>query len=362
MNVTRTILLVDDDPINLTVLAGALGTYECLTASTGEEAVEICSQQTPDMVLLDIMMPGIDGYETCRRLRANPASSGMKIILISAKSMVEERMAGYEAGADDYLIKPFDLDELRAKIEVFLRLKTSEEVNDLKTGLLNLVAHEIRTPMTGILPAAEILLTEDEVSVEDRKLWAAMILENGTRLMTLAERGLILCQLRAEMGVSFKDHEVHFAEVAETMLKDAVANAACKNISIASENTSSAIVRGDQDMLAVALCIVVENVLEICEPGHPLQIEVRDGADRVEFSISPEAVVEGRGLRERFAVFAERETGGEVVGGTLDLALAREIVHTHGGRLEVESTPTGGVGVVGWLPTCSAEVAGVSPD
>ena len=118
------ILIVDDNAINLAVCEEALGRdYECMCASNGEESLQLARVFHPDLVLLDVMMPGIDGYETCERLRADPDLRFAKILLVTAKAQVLDRLRGYEAGADDYIIKPFEPDELVAKVRVFLRLK-----------------------------------------------------------------------------------------------------------------------------------------------------------------------------------------------------------------------------------------------
>ena len=91
-------------------------TYELEVARTGEECLEKLPAFGPDLVLLDIMMPGIDGYEACRRIKASPVGSFTQVILVSGKASTAERLQGFEAGADDYVVKPFDHDELLAKI------------------------------------------------------------------------------------------------------------------------------------------------------------------------------------------------------------------------------------------------------
>jgi diguanylate cyclase (GGDEF)-like protein len=128
MSTPPRILIVDDNETNLDILEELLGDdYELSRATSGEECLEVADKCLPDLVLLDIMMPGIDGYETCRRLRATRNLEHTKVIMLSAKTRLDERLAGYEAGGDDYLPKPFDSDELLSKVRVFLRLKTAEE-------------------------------------------------------------------------------------------------------------------------------------------------------------------------------------------------------------------------------------------
>lgn len=131
------ILIVDDDPKNLRILEEILSEkYELLNATSGEEALKVLSEQIPDLILLDIMMPGLNGYEVCKRIRSNREFKYTRIILVSGKAMVQERLEGYKAGADDYVTKPFVLDELSAKVAVFMKLtKVERELHDLNTQL-----------------------------------------------------------------------------------------------------------------------------------------------------------------------------------------------------------------------------------
>ena len=120
----RTVLIVDDDELNLAILEEALSDhYPLIQAHDGAEAVEMVEAKRPALVLMDIMMPRMDGYEATRRVRLLEQGVDLSIILVSAKASTSERVKGYEAGADDYLVKPFDDEELLAKVRVHMRLR-----------------------------------------------------------------------------------------------------------------------------------------------------------------------------------------------------------------------------------------------
>lgn len=122
MHAKRTILAVDDNPINLGILDEILaGDYRLKFAQTGQEALRLAARCPPAVVLLDVMMPGMDGLEICRRLREMPALSNTAIIMVSAKAMPSEREAGLQAGADDYITKPFDEVELLGALRRYLK-------------------------------------------------------------------------------------------------------------------------------------------------------------------------------------------------------------------------------------------------
>ncbi|MDH3600644.1 MAG: response regulator [Candidatus Tectomicrobia bacterium] len=115
------ILIVDDYPNNIEILEEFLeDDYQLTPATSGEEALELVQTFTPDLVLLDVMMPGIDGYETCRQMRATAALNHTKIIFVSAKALPAEQSQGYAVGADDYITKPFDRTHLMDRVRFSL--------------------------------------------------------------------------------------------------------------------------------------------------------------------------------------------------------------------------------------------------
>src|SRR5262244_2428635 len=176
---TTRILIVDDHPTNVAILEEILEEHYTLkTATCGEEALAIALDFQPALILLDIMMPGIGGYETCRRIRAHPALRNIKIIMVSARALVAERLQGYEAGADDYITKPFDEEELVAKVRVHMRLRSLEEVEQFTSNVLTLLRHETRTPLNGLLAPIQMLRAEAEMAVEERGMLLDMVYES----------------------------------------------------------------------------------------------------------------------------------------------------------------------------------------
>src|SRR4051794_35001886 len=121
---TGTILIVDDTPAARLAMEGLLipEGYQLNFASNGPEALAKAPELIPDLILLDVMMPGMDGYEVCRRLRLHEQLKEVPIILLTALDDRESRIAGLEAGADDFISKPFDRTELRARLRAMMRL------------------------------------------------------------------------------------------------------------------------------------------------------------------------------------------------------------------------------------------------
>ena len=125
----QTVLVVDDEPDNIKIFMELLRSdYTIKVATNGEKALQIALSDTPpDLILLDVMMPGIDGYEVCRRLKAEPLTKGIPIIFVTAKGGEEDQAKGFELGAVDYVAKPFSPSVVRARVRTHLELKRNRD-------------------------------------------------------------------------------------------------------------------------------------------------------------------------------------------------------------------------------------------
>lgn len=161
------ILIVDDNPTNLKVLSRALMDegFELAIATNGIEALEQIAEEQPELILLDVMMPEMDGFETCRRLKANPVTEDIPVIFMTALSDTVDKVKGLAIGAVDYISKPFDAIDVVARIRVHLRLKTAQKRLLAQEKLASLgtlaagIAHELRNPLNFVTNYAEIAQT-----------------------------------------------------------------------------------------------------------------------------------------------------------------------------------------------------------
>ncbi len=232
MHKRHRILAVDDSQVNLAILEDMLAdSYALRLAGTGEEALTVAREFRPEIVLLDIMMPGMGGFEVCERLRKDPGLSHTKIILLSAKTEVANRLKGYEVGADDFISKPFNHEELLAKLTVFLRLKSVEELDALKSDVLHLISHETRTPLNGILGVLQLLAESDSPGTADEQELIQQALLSGHRLESLVQKALLYAELRSGR-VTFRPEPLCLRALFEDVIKPLGPRATARGVSV----------------------------------------------------------------------------------------------------------------------------------
>src|ERR1051325_11366040 len=159
---SETILIVDDSPANLGVLVETLGAagYNLMVAEDGEEALAQTEQTEPDLILLDVMMPGIDGFETCRRLKARESTRDIPVLFMTALNEIADKVKAFGAGGVDYITKPIEHEEALGRVRTHLTVRRrrpqGEEQLALKERFMRIVGHDLRNPLCLILMAADI--------------------------------------------------------------------------------------------------------------------------------------------------------------------------------------------------------------
>ena len=159
---SATILIVDDTPSNLSVLVDTLSEsgYKLMVAEDGEDAIAQTARAQPDLILLDVMMPGVDGFETCRRLKAQPGTQNIPVIFMTALTDTAEKVRAFSAGAVDYITKPIQHQEALARISTHLTIRRLQhelqEQLALKERFMRIAGHDLRNPLCLILMSGEL--------------------------------------------------------------------------------------------------------------------------------------------------------------------------------------------------------------
>lgn len=210
MTETSKILLVDDNPTNIDVLYNFLADegYEVLIAEDGTSALERVPLVNPDIILLDVMMPHVDGFEVCSRLQENPETKEIPVIFITALGSVDDKLTGFQSGGVDYVTKPFQNDEILARIRNHLDLRKmrknlevqNEQLrtqNESLDAYARTVAHDLKNPLNLILNFAKFIEQED-VLTGTSKEDLGRIIDSAEQMNHIIQDLLLLAQLRKE--------------------------------------------------------------------------------------------------------------------------------------------------------------------
>lgn len=354
------ILIVDDNPTNIEVVEELLDdSYDLRSATTGEEALQAASDFQPDVILLDIMMPGMNGYEVCQHLRKNQALRHTKVIMVSAKAMTSERLAGYEAGADDYVTKPFDNSELLAKIRVYLRLKSSEEVSLLKSNVLSLLNHEYRTPLSSILAVVELLLVDDEIDLQERRTLLGGVRGAALRLEDLFKKVLKLSALKSGT-VRLQLGRGDLCDVVGEVTSALQSKASQRGVSVELDVPDSACATFDRNEILGVAESLVDNAIRFSPEGGVVTVCLSSDGDHLCLTVRDQGeAIDPAYLSQMFEEFLALDVVHHTEGHGLSLAIAKEIVENHNGNIGVESHQGSGTCFTVRLPAVAqAEIEG----
>ncbi len=361
----KTILIVDDTPENIDVLNGLLSDFKRKIAIDGERALKIAFSDTPpDLILLDIMMPGMDGYEVCKRLRENDATKDIPVVFLTAKSTREDIIKGFESGGQDYVTKPFDHHELLQRVKTHLELKSQREtlqkMNEIldqkvkertkeleesntklsialeqlkgldhaKTNFLKIISHEVRTPINGIMGSTYFL--EEIVEDEEMTEFIEMLKVSVERLNRLSNMALEITEMETFTELRATD-TIDLAEI----VSNAIEQENDDNFTFDTQ-LNPVPFNGESDRILKAVSELVNNAIKFSKGNT---IEVTTGVDEkyatVRITNNSDDIDELK-IEELFKPFGlsgdhtDNHTG-------LGLTYANAVAALHNGKLEIEN-------------------------
>lgn len=352
-----TVLLVDDEARNRELLQDLLEVrgYSVLSASDGEEGLAIAHEQVPDAVLLDVMMPRIDGFEFCRRLKADERTAIIPVLLVTSLNAREDRLRGIEAGANDFLTKPIDSADLLLRVKNAVRTKrlydqVAAQVQHLQTleaardNLVHMIVHDLRSPLTG-LHAYLDLIQMSSAATADREIQdiardAKTIAQRLSRLISQ-----VLDVSRLEAGkmpvVPQRVDLTQLVQAAVTTLGPPPSGVK----PVYDVPMHPAPVECDPDLISRVVANLVGNAYKYSPDGEAVQIAIhlRGASARVTVSDSGPGVPAGM-QSQIFEKFGQAPHGGRGLGAStgLGLTFCKLAVEAHGGGIGIEDAPRRG--------------------
>jgi two-component system sensor histidine kinase/response regulator len=377
--------VVDDNPTNRAICQEIFREdYNVEEARDGHEALGIVADTPPDLILLDVMMPGLDGYEVCQRLKSDPRTQHIPVIIVSAKSQTDEIIFGFESLADDYIVKPFVNKELRARVRASLRLKSAQdelqsayrtlrehsrqiedanerlkELDRIKAGFTAMLVHDLRSPLSVVQVSLLMLQTEEAVVNPEYRILVRESLASCNELFDLT--GDLMEIFRSDSAaMMLSKSQFGLRRLIEEPHRQATILANRKEIQIdLSLDDNMPELHADLAKLQRALTNLLTNAIKftprrgrislmvsgICpETGGSdithVQIEVADSGEGIPLSDLPHI----------FDPYYQASTKSSGLGSGLGLAIVKRVVSAHGGEVTVRSRPEEGTRFILRLP------------
>ncbi len=342
------ILVVDDTLANLQLLVGMLKErgYKPRVASGGELALQAVRSEPPDLILLDINMPDMDGYQVCEALKSDEKLKEIPVIFLSALNETSDKVKAFRAGGADYITKPFQFEEVDARVRTHLELRRQrlelKENNDrlrelerLRDNLTHMIVHDMRTPLTVILGAIGLMLSENPPQKEGAVKTQRLAHNSALKLKEMTTQLLDISRLEAgQMPVNRTEGDlVQAARIALDFVSPAAAG---RNLLLTSTGPFPAVF--DAELIHRVLVNLVTNAVKFTHAGGEVKISVTREASAVRVAVADD----GAGIPPEhhgkiFDKFSQVEGENKKLGAGLGLTFCKLAVEAHGGRIGVES-------------------------
>lgn len=358
MNNQPYILLVDDNPKNLQILNNFLReqNYRTAIAKSGEAALTSVLIDKPDLILLDIMMPIMDGFEVCQRLKDNPETASIPVIFVTALTETNNKLKGFQVGGVDYITKPFHKEEVLARIETHLTLKKQKDelvrlnrelesmnqkllaANESKDRLFSVIGHDMRGPLSNILNLLR-LLDDDALSSTERK----ELIEESLRTLRYTYdmlENLLFWAKSQKAELTMSPEPLLIGQVVEDNLVLMESIARDKGIILQHDAPNDLLVMADRNMLNIILRNLISNAIKFSKAGGAVTVKASKEGSKALISVTDQGV--GMSQEAQIKIFQRKESyttrgTAQEKGTGLGLTLCLEFIHRMGGAYFVES-------------------------
>jgi two-component system sensor histidine kinase/response regulator len=370
METNASILIIDDIPQNIQVLGSFLSThnYNISFATSANEALILLKDNHYDLLLLDIMMPEMNGYELCAILKSQPEYSDIPIIYITAKSDVDSIVKGFQSGGVDYITKPFNSFELLARVETHLKLRQQsiqlQNMNQLleeqvkkrtielqtandrlsllektKSNFLQLISHELRTPISGINILADLLLIK--LGNNDYKHYVESIKLSSEKIIEFSELALLITTLSFDKD-QLNRESLSLDKLINHNIERYYSNIQQKNIDIQINGNTDIYFSGDAKLIDKSFSIIFDNSIKFGKTCGVLSINVF----ATEHDFTVQFIDDGNGFSEEqlinlFEPFNITDINHHKQGFGLSLSVLKIIMEAHEGKISISNNLSG---------------------
>lgn len=367
------ILVVDDNPDNLGILFEFLNDegFTVFLEQNSEHVLAHAESQMPELVLLDILMPKVDGFEVCRRLKANPATKEIPVIFMTALADSTNKVRGFQVGAVDYITKPFQQEEVLARVNTHLtirrlqqqleaknaqlevQVKQLQELNASKDKFISIISHDLQSPFSSLRGLIQFT-AENIAGYNKNELENIMdLLGNSTEnLYALIDN--LLTWSRIQRGVlEHCPQQIDLHDVVQQNISLFTQNAEEKQISFHNLVTEHLVVYADYNMVSAVLRNLISNAIKFTNIGGRIEFSAQPKEAVVEIAVSDNGIgIGNEHLAKLFRIDSRYKRLGTAreKGTGLGLILCKEFVEKNGGKIWIESEPGQGTTVKFTLP------------
>ena len=370
-----TILVVDDDPRNVRLVESMLkpSGYAILQAYDGREALHRVETERPDLILLDVMMPELSGFELCTMLRARHETRLLPILMVTALNALEDKVRGLELGADDFLTKPINRTELLAKVRSILRVKRLQDqveeqrqkleaanrelllTQRFKESMTQMVVHDLKNPLAGIMGNIQLMQMQHErMAAPRREELLQRSLDSARQMARMIQNILEVAKLE-EQKMPLKREALDVAAIVAEQTAEIAGLAARDGIRLETDVPATLPpMEADRTLLGRILGNLLSNALKHTPSGGRITVSARETEDRIVLSVSdtgegiPEDLLPY--IFEKFVAGESENRRRQTYDSGLGLTFCRLAVECHGGRIAVSSRPGEGTVVTVELP------------
>jgi signal transduction histidine kinase len=354
-DVAKPIVFAVDDEEHITELIAlglSINGFDVVRLATGRDALAEIERRRPDLVVLDVMLPDLDGFEVARRLRQTEgAGTRVPIIFLTAKDATADKVQGLKLGVDDYVTKPFSIEELVERVRAVLRRSTGpladmkeafaerEENEQRLRRFLADASHELRTPLTSIQGFAELFRLGVDNEHIDQATIVRRIEDEAARMRSLVEDLLLLARL--DLAPEPQHDPLDLAVLAADACSDAVAMAPERPVTLFAPDPVD--VTGDVNHLRQAIANLVANAIRYTPSGTPIEVSARRQNGTAVISVRDHGPgLDPDGLEHVFERFWQADKARSGTGAGLGLAIVSAIATEHGGIAEAANAEGGG--------------------